>query len=123
MRLTSRLSARWALAVLLGAGAACSDNPSGPVIPEVPTGITATASGATSVTITYAAVPGATSYSIQRSSTGAAATQVGTSMTTTYTDTTVIAGTTYSYSVAASNGGTLSAYSTIATVTTPAAGP
>jgi len=123
MRLTSRFSAHWALAVLLGAGAACSDNPSGPDIPAVPTGITATASGATTVTISYAAVPGATSYTIQRASAGAAATQIGTSTTTSYTDNTVAAATTYSYTVAASNGSAQSGFSAIVTVTTLALGP
>ena len=60
-----------------------------------PTGLSANA-GTSSITLSWSAVSGATSYKIFRNGT-----QIGTSTTTSYTDNTAAAGTTYSYTVKA----------------------
>jgi hypothetical protein len=105
--------------------AACSDDPSSPSL-SAPANVTATATAPTSVTISYGAVSGATSYVIERATgagTGLTYNQVGTSATTSYTDATVQASTAYQYRVAAVSGGRQSAFSSGASITTPAAGP
>ncbi|SDC69894.1 poly(3-hydroxybutyrate) depolymerase [Cupriavidus sp. YR651] len=68
---------------------------SGPVQSGTPpTGLAVTGTTTTSVSLSWGAVTGATSYNVYRNGS-----QVGSSTTTTYTDTGLIAGTTYSYAV------------------------
>ncbi|MBQ7490251.1 MAG: S8 family serine peptidase [Bacteroidales bacterium] len=77
-----------------------------------PTGLSANA-GTSSITLSWSAVSGATSYKIFRNGT-----QIGTSTTTSYTDNTAAAGTTYSYTVKAvcSSGESSSSSSVSATI-------
>ena len=75
------------------------------VVPDVPTGVTATA-GNTQVTVAWTAANGATSYNLYRATTagGEGATPVKTGITTTsYVDTGLTNGTTYFYKVSAAN--------------------
>lgn len=105
--------------------AACSSNdksPTQPIPPGPPSSVTAAATSANTVTVTYTAVSGATSYVIQRSSGGSAYAQVGTSTTTSFTDAGLQPGTQYSYEVASVISGTTTAFSTPSAVTTKAAG-
>jgi len=75
-------------------------------IPGVPTGLKTMSASSTSITISWSAVTGASSYFIYRSGTLAGTyTQVGTSTTTSYTDTGVTASANYYYKVAARNSG------------------
>jgi len=102
--------------------AACDDDdPAGPDVLTPPTAVTATPAGVDRVTITFGAVSGATSYSIERATgaSGGAFAEVGTATTTTYTDTAVVPETTYRYRVAAIRGAEKSGYSAEASVTTP----
>lgn len=82
-------------------------NPSGPCTPPSAPTITATPGNGT-VALTWAAVPGAVSYSIARSlTTGTGYTSLGSptpASATTFTDSNVTNGTTYYYVVTASNG-------------------
>ncbi|GFN30825.1 endo-1,4-beta-xylanas [Paenibacillus curdlanolyticus] len=73
-------------------------------VPAAPTGVTATA-GSGSVTLTWAASSGATSYNVKRATTsGGPYTTVATGITgTTYTNTALTNGTTYYYVVTAVN--------------------
>ncbi len=73
------------------------------VAPAAPAGVTALC-GNMKITVSWAAVTGATSYNVYRSTTaGVAGTLLGTSATTSYVDTTGTLGTTYYYTVAAVN--------------------
>jgi chitodextrinase len=96
--------------------AACADT----TAPTAPAGLTAKASSATSVALTWTAATddvGVTSYLVRRNNV-----QIGTSSTTSYTDSTATASTTYSYTVVARDAaGNLSPASAPASVTTPAA--
>ena len=77
--------------------------PEPPGIPPVPTNLVATAGNA-QVGLSWSTSSGATSYSVQRSTTsGGPYTTVGSPTTTSYTDTGVTNGTTYYYVVAAVN--------------------
>ncbi|GAA5019998.1 cysteine/serine endopeptidase inhibitor [Kitasatospora paranensis] len=80
-----------------------------------PTGLRVTATTASSASLSWAAVPGASSYAVYR-----AGTKVGTTPAASYTDTGVSAGTGYRYTVAAidsaGNAGTRSAAVTVTTV-------
>jgi lysyl endopeptidase len=82
------------------------DLSSGPCTPpSAPTGVTATAAGATQVNVSWSAAAGATSYSVLRSTaSGGPYTQVGTSATTSFADTNAACNTTSYYVVRASNG-------------------
>jgi len=82
-------------------------------VPQV-TGLTATASGPTTVNLTWNSVPNATSYWIYRDIYVPAIITI-----TNYTDGSVHPGTTYVYSVAAVVNGTLGPKSSSVTVTTP----
>ena len=85
--------------------------------PAAPTGLTATASNAT-VTLTWTASTGATSYNIKRSETsGSDYELVGTTSATGYVDTDVVNGTSYYYVVSAQNIAGEGAASTQATAT------
>lgn len=68
-----------------------------------PTNLQATVNSATSVTITWNAVGGATTYEILRES-GGSPVQIGGSTSTTFTDSTVSANTTYRYRVRTTGG-------------------
>lgn len=76
-----------------------------PVVPSVPTGVTASG-GANQVTISWPAVAGATSYNIYRSTASGVSTANGTKLagvTSPYTNTGLAAGTTYYFVVTAVN--------------------
>lgn len=78
------------------------------VNPPAPTGVTATATNATSITVAWTLVPGATSYQIDRRSAGGAFAQVGTPAGTPFLDT-VPANTAHLYRVRAVTASGLSA--------------
>jgi hypothetical protein len=72
--------------------------------PPAPTGLTATASTATSVSVSWTASSGATSYDVYRSDSLFNYAKIGSSGTTTYTDSTVSANTAHLYRARAVNG-------------------
>lgn len=89
--------------------------------PAAPTGVTASASSATAINLSWSASSGATSYKIFRSTTsGSGYTQVGTSTGTSFADSGLSCNTTYYYVVSASNGTCDSGYSAQASATTQA---
>ncbi|HXU32508.1 MAG TPA: proprotein convertase P-domain-containing protein [Thermoanaerobaculia bacterium] len=90
--------------------------------PAAPTGVTATATGQTTATVSWTASAGATGYNILRSTTsGGPYTLVGTSATTSFADTGLTCNTSYFYVVQATNApGCASANSAQATATTDA---
>ncbi|MDB5325769.1 MAG: hypothetical protein JWM57_1338 [Phycisphaerales bacterium] len=97
------------------------------VIPAAPIGVTAVASGLTEVTINWTdagAVGSTAGFAIQRSSDGVNFAQVATTLAgvTRFVDLTVSAGTTYTYRIAATNSNGSSAFSVVASDTTPAVG-
>jgi hypothetical protein len=122
-------SRKWLTTALLATVfvGACSDDDggSGPSTPDAPTNVVANATAATSVTVTWDAVPGADNYVVQRVEGAAGGTfaTVGSPVAATFTDNTVAGSTTYRYRVATVDGGDQSSYSTEAPVTTPAVGP
>jgi hypothetical protein len=71
-----------------------------------PTGLTATATGTTSVSLSWSAVDGATGYKIYRSSSYPTFAPIGpaTVLTTTYTDNSALPGVAYLYAVRATDG-------------------
>ena len=84
-------------------GGASSSQVSATTAPNAPSSLTATA-GNTQVTLTWPAVAGATSYSIQRGAvSGGPYTAIGTSVGPSYNDSGLTNGLTYYYVVAASN--------------------
>jgi len=97
--------------------AACSSDNNGPSVPAVPTGVTVQPVNATTARIAWAAVSGATSYSLQRALTSAPSvyTDIGGAITsTTYDDATLtLPITSYAYRVAATNSAGTSAYMTV----------
>lgn len=77
-------------------------------VPAAPTGLTATSTGSTNVSLLWTASTGATSYKVFRRTTGGSYSQVGTTVSTSFGDTSangLTAGTAYQYVVRASNGG------------------
>jgi fibronectin type 3 domain-containing protein len=85
--------------------------------PGTPTGLAADA-GNTQATLSWAASPGATGYSVKRATvSGGPYTEVGTPSGTTFTNTGLTAGTTYYYVVAAAVSGSWSGNSTEVAVT------
>ena len=106
-----------ALAAILAAAGACSDSPTEPTPLPAPTGVTVTSLSSTSARLSWAAVPGATLYSIERAAgaTGGTFSQVGTSTTTSLDDIGLAIGATYQYRVTASGGGQVSAVSAVVT--------
>ena len=95
-----------------GGGGGTGETP-GTGIPQV-TGVTATASSATSVSLSWNSVPNATSYWIYRGAYVPAIVTI-----TSYVDRLVSPGTTYNYAVAAVVNSTLGPKSSWVTVTTP----
>ena len=93
------------------ASSSVSATPQVPAPSSAPANVQATAGNA-SVSLSWAAVSGATSYKVLRGGV-----QIGTSNTTTYTDSTAVNGTAYSYTVKASNAGGDSAASSAASAT------
>lgn len=124
---TPRLLRASAAAAALVLAAACSDSGNddltGPGA-NVPTGLSATATSATTVRVTFTAVTNATSYVIERAAgtTGGSFTQVGTSTTASFDDAGLNPGQPYQYRVAAVVGGATSSFSTPFAVTVLAAG-
>ena len=86
--------------------------------PGMPTGVKATASGS-SIVVTWGAVNGATSYTIQKT-VGSAVSNITGVVGTSYTDAGLAPNTTYSYNVKACNSSGCSAISVGASATTPA---
>jgi uncharacterized protein (TIGR02145 family) len=96
-----------------------SDAVSATTLPVAPTGVTATANSATSITIGWSSVTGATGYRVYRSSTTSGTyEEVGTSATTSYENTGLTASTAYYYKVAAYSNGGEGSQSSYATATT-----
>ncbi|WUF72557.1 glycoside hydrolase family 18 protein [Streptomyces nojiriensis] len=91
--------------------------PGGPQLPAAPTGLTASATSSTSVSLSWSAVPGATSYTVHRD--GAAPLSV-TSASAAVTGLT--AATTYTFRVSAVNAAGTSPQSAPASATTPGGG-
>lgn len=114
------------LALIAALTAACSDDggPTGPSI-TAPTGLTVTATGATSVRVTFSAVSGATKYIVERATGAAGSTfaKVGEPTATTFDDTGLLANTAYRYRVAAATNTDASTFSTEVAVKTQQAGP
>jgi hypothetical protein len=109
---------------LAALGAACSDDPTGPSAPPVPTGLTVQQLTLTSVRVTWTASTGATSYVLERTSAASPGvfTEVSDTITgTQYDDTGLTASVAYGYRVAAVNTAGQSGYSTTTTVTIGAA--
>ncbi len=95
-----------------------------PPPPATPTGLAATAGNA-SVSLSWTASSGATSYNIYRGTTsgGEATTPIASTASTNYTDTGLTNGTKYYYKVAAVNGGGTSAQSSEVSATPSASAP
>ncbi len=92
-----------------------------PPLPAPPTGLSANAVDAASISLSWTASSGASTYRVQRSPDGSTGwTQVGTSSSTMFTDTGLSATTTYFYRVIASNSAGDSAPSNVASATTAA---
>jgi chitodextrinase len=93
-------------------------------LPSAPTGLSATATGQTTVQLAWtqgpdAGGPGISGYKVYR-----AGTQIGTSATTGFTDSTAVASTAYTYTIAEyDTSGNTSAQSSSASATTPAIPP
>jgi hypothetical protein len=88
-----------------------------------PTGLTATASSASQVNLSWGAVVGATAYAVQRSPDGSTWAPLASGLTATiYADTGLQPGTAYYYRVQASNSAGSGPFSASASATTAAAG-
>lgn len=116
----SRSFLRATLALGVGLLAACEDGGTGDDELDIPTSVSATATGPSSVTVTFGAVDDAAGYIVQRA-TGAASTDfanVGTPAGTSFNDDELAPSTTYRYRVAAVAGNDTSAFSAPVNVTT-----
>jgi len=111
-----RVNMRWlALAATAVIAVACGSDDDEPNPPAAPTGLTATAAGAT-IAVSWDAVSGATSYRLERADATAPGvfTQIGGAITaTTFSDAAVVANRVYSYRVAAVNTAGTSAFSSV----------
>jgi chitinase len=87
-----------------------------PSAPAAPTGLHATGTTSSSVSLAWTAVSGASSYNVYRNGT-----RVGSATSTSFTDTGLAASTTFSYAVTAVNSAGESARSTTVSATTAAA--
>jgi fibronectin type 3 domain-containing protein len=83
-------------------------------IPSTPSSVYASASSTSSITVSWAEVPGVSSYKVYRSQAQIYYDLIGTVSSASYTDTGLSAGTTYYYKVSASNGAGDSPQSTTA---------
>ncbi|HEX9755218.1 MAG TPA: fibronectin type III domain-containing protein, partial [Gemmatimonadales bacterium] len=104
--------------------AACGDDGTQPPPNlEAPTGVTAQATSATTAQVSWAAVTGAVTYTIQRAqgASGGTFLTVGSSATTSFDDSGLNAETQYRYRVQAVSGSAQSAFSTEIGITTPPA--
>ncbi|MEX2527748.1 MAG: fibronectin type III domain-containing protein [Gemmatimonadota bacterium] len=127
MRLSTRKLLTLGLALSVGFAAACDDDADlvgptpTPEPPAVPSGIAVSATGPTSVQVSWTAVSGATGYVVERApgASGGSFAQVGTPSSAGFPDTGVSAETTYRYRVAATGSAGTSAFSGEAVVTTP----
>jgi hypothetical protein len=117
------------LAAIVGAAACSDEDPTGPAVPATPVNVGATAASATSVTVSFATVPGAVAYVVQRApGSGGAFTTVGTPTAPPFIDTGLTPNTPYRYRVAASadaagSADRLSPFSEAVIVSTSAEGP
>jgi hypothetical protein len=110
-------------ALLAGAAAACDGNSTGSDTPTPPLGVTATATGTTTIRVTWNQVSGADHYEIDRAATGGSFTTVSSSVGGTfYEDTGLQPGTAYRYVVRAVSGSKISQNSPEASATTIAQG-
>jgi fibronectin type 3 domain-containing protein len=91
--------------------------------PSVPTGVTAATASVTSITVTWTAVEGASSYIIYGGTSSSSLAQIGTSISATYTHTGLTAATMYYYAVASVNAGGTSVKSTATSATTGVSAP
>ena len=110
--------------VVMSAGllSACGDDdPTGPNNPP-PTGVAATASSATAVTVTFQPVQGATGYVVQRAAGTGSFAVVDTIQTTTFQDTGLQPATQYRYQVASIVGGRMGFFGPELAVSTLAPG-
>jgi len=99
------------------------DNYNYSTVPSTPTGLYASASSSSSVTLSWSTVSSATSYIVYRSSSsGGTYTQIGTPTSTSYTNTGLSASTTYYYKVAAKNSYGTSSLSGYVSATTSSSG-
>jgi hypothetical protein len=117
-----RLARATAAAAALVLAAACSSSGNDDLIgpgSNVPTGLSVTATSATTVRISFAAVNGATSYIVERApgTTGGTFAQVGTTTTPSFDDSGLNPGQTYQYRVAAVVNGGASGFSAPFSVT------
>jgi chitinase len=85
----------------------------GPTVPGIPTGVSATAASTSQINVTWNAVSGATGYDLQRDGVVVA------DVTSPYAHTGLAAGSTHSYAVRAKNSAGLSAWSNLISATTP----
>src|SRR5215207_9636004 len=111
-----------ALAVLVAVSlAGCGDdNNSPPATPPAPTGLTATvADDGSSIAVSWTAVTGATSYTLERADAPSSSFAAigGTLTTTSFTDAAITPGASYSYHVAAVNGSGTGTFSTTVNAT------
>src|SRR6185369_13059583 len=93
------ITARDAAGNLSGASSTASATTPDTVVPSTPTGLVATAAGATTINLSWTASTdnvGVTGYIVKRNGT-----QVGTPTTTTFADTGLLSGLTYSYTITA----------------------
>nr|MBA2671146.1 fibronectin type III domain-containing protein [Gemmatimonadota bacterium] len=109
--------------ISLGLLTACGDDPVGPEQLSAPSSVTVSATGPTAVSVSWTAVSGATSYSVERS-VGASGdfSSAGTASTTSFTDSGLSPETDYRYRITATSGSLSSPPSTPATVRTRAPG-
>jgi hypothetical protein len=98
--------------------AASAVYPTGGAAPPAPTNVLATATGSTSVSVSWTASSGATQYRIHRCTALASCAQIGTSATTSFNDAAASANTAYLYKVRAFDGTTESADSAVDLATT-----
>ncbi len=110
------------LLVVSCGGASGGNSPAPPAVPGQVTGPSATA-GAGEITLRRNAISGATSYNVQRSTSGSGPfSSIAEPVATNYTDASVSAGTTYYYEVAAVNSaGTGEPSAVVSATPTPAA--
>ncbi|MBC7790355.1 MAG: fibronectin type III domain-containing protein [Anaerolineae bacterium] len=125
MKLEGRTLRTFAATLLtLGVFTACGDDdpPSGNNSVDPPSGLTVTATSATTTRVTFTAVSGASSYIVQRASGAGAFATVGTPAGTTFDDVGLDPNTQYRYQVATVEGSRTSAFTAPVTVTTSASG-